>query len=88
MFSGADGNYRMVDVRAAPYTVTSFINGWCPGQNLVFERAKRASAEFGDKVVFQGIDTSERDVFLAWGISDALFIRISGVLPTASGRSL
>jgi GNAT superfamily N-acetyltransferase len=55
-------------------TVTSFINSWCPGQNLVFERARRASAEFGDKVVFQGIDTSERNVFLEWGISDALFI--------------
>jgi GNAT superfamily N-acetyltransferase len=55
-------------------TVTSFMNGWCPGQNLVFERAKRASVEFGDDVVFRGIDTSERDVFLEWGISDALFI--------------
>ena len=54
--------------------VTSFINGWCPAQNIVFERAKRASSEFGDAVEFQEIHTFDRDVFLEWGISDALFI--------------
>lgn len=55
-------------------TVTSFINGWCPAQNLVFERAKRVVSEFGDKVEFQEINTFDRDVFLEWGIADALFI--------------
>lgn len=55
-------------------TVTSFINGWCPAQNLVFERAKRAVSEFGNKVEFQEINTFDREVFLEWGISDALFI--------------
>ena len=55
-------------------TVTAFINGWCPAQNMVYERAKRASAEFADKVVFEHIDTSERRVFLEWGIADAIFI--------------
>ena len=28
-------------------TVTSFINGWCPAQNLIYERAKRACLECG-----------------------------------------
>lgn len=55
-------------------SVVSFINGWCPAQNLVFERAKKAAGEFGEKVKFQGINTSDREVFLEWGISDALFI--------------
>ena len=55
-------------------TVTSFINGWCPSQNMVFERVKRACSEFGDRVQFQAFDTSEREVFLEWGIADALFI--------------
>ncbi len=55
-------------------TVTAFWNGWCPAQNLVFERAKRAAAEFGDKAVFREIDTFDRDVLLEWGIADALFI--------------
>ncbi len=44
-------------------SVTAFVNGWCPTQNMVLERAKRASAEFEDQVVFQRIDTSEREAF-------------------------
>lgn len=55
-------------------TVTAFINGWCMAQNVVYERAKRAALEFGDKVVFQGIDTSDRNNLLGWGIADSLFI--------------
>jgi len=55
-------------------TVTAFINGWCPAQNMVFERAKRAASGFGDQVVFREINTSDRRVFLEWGIADALFI--------------
>lgn len=54
--------------------VTAFINGWCPAQNLVFERAKKAAAEFGDSVVFQQVDTSNRETLLEWGISDGVFI--------------
>jgi len=57
-------------------TITSFVSGWCTAQNIVYERAKRASADhqFGDKVVFQEIDTSDRPTMLEWGTSDALFI--------------
>lgn len=55
-------------------TVTAFVNGWCQAQNMVYERAKRAAAEFGYEVVFREIDTSVRDVFMEWGISDALFM--------------
>jgi hypothetical protein len=55
-------------------TVTALCSGWCPGQNLVYERAKRAAAEIGARVVFEGIDTFDRKKFLEWGISDALFI--------------
>ena len=55
-------------------TVTSFIKGWCPAQNMVYERAKRAVSELGDKVVFQEINTFDRTVALEWGIEDGLFI--------------
>jgi N-acetylglutamate synthase-like GNAT family acetyltransferase len=55
-------------------TVTSFLNGWCPAMNMVFERAKRAASEFGDKVEFQKVDTFDKNVFLEWGVADALFI--------------
>ncbi len=55
-------------------TVTCFINGWCPVQGMTFERARRAASEFGDKVVFQGINTSDRDTLQEWGIPAALYI--------------
>ena len=55
-------------------TVTAFVNGWCLAQNLVYERAKRAAAEFGDKVVFQEIDTSSRSTVAEWGLSDAVLV--------------
>ena len=55
-------------------TVTAFKNGWCPAQNMTFERAKRACAEFDDRVVFNAIDTFDKDVINEWGITDGLFI--------------
>jgi N-acetylglutamate synthase-like GNAT family acetyltransferase len=55
-------------------TITAICNGWCPAQNIVFERARRAAAEFGDGVVFKGVDTLDRATYLEWGIADALFI--------------
>ena len=57
-------------------TVTAFCNGWCPAQNIVFERAQRAARdpEVADKVVFRMVNTAEREEFHRWGISDALFI--------------
>jgi hypothetical protein len=54
--------------------VDAFKNGWCPASNLTFERAKRASAEFGDKVVFKEYDTTDSEVFSEWGMMDALFV--------------
>ena len=65
---------KMPETIPGKVTVTAFISGWCPAQNMVFERAKRACAEFGGKVAFRRIDTSDRDVFRAWGISDGIFV--------------
>jgi len=55
-------------------TVTAFVNGWCPAQNMVCERAKRAAAEFGDRVVFREISTMDRSVLREHGICDGVFI--------------
>ena len=55
-------------------SVVCFKNGWCPAQNITYERAKRASTTFGDRVHFEEIDTLNRETFLEWGISDALYI--------------
>jgi predicted N-acetyltransferase YhbS len=65
---------KKLKITPGKVTVTAFLNGWCPAQNMVYERAKRAASELEDKVVFQKIDTSDRNVFLEWGIADALFI--------------
>ena len=68
--------HQKKDVPSIPgkVTVTAFINGWCSAQNMVYERAKRASAEFGERVIFQSIDTSDRVEFLEWGIADGIYI--------------
>jgi GNAT superfamily N-acetyltransferase len=55
-------------------TVTAFVHGWCLARNLVYERAKRAAQQFGDKVVFQEIDTSSRNAVLEWGIADDVLV--------------
>jgi GNAT superfamily N-acetyltransferase len=55
-------------------TVTGFISGWCPAYNMVLERARRASLELGDQVVFREISTFDQKVYDDWGISDSLFI--------------
>lgn len=54
--------------------VTACVNGWCPGQNLAFERARRAAAQFGDRVEVRVIDTTDRAARMEWGQMDALFI--------------
>lgn len=79
-FTGEAVRPRWIRQQKAPgslpgkVAVTAFLNGWCPAQNITFERARRAAAEVGDKVVFQPIYTSDRQTFLEWGISDALYI--------------
>ncbi len=55
-------------------TVAAFKNGWCPAQNMVFERTKRACESLGGRVVFLEFDTSDPKVFEEWGISDGVFI--------------
>ena len=60
-------------------TVTALVNGWCPGMNMAFERAKRAAAEFGEKVSFQAVDTFNREVFRQWGEPDAIFVDGKGI---------
>jgi GNAT superfamily N-acetyltransferase len=55
-------------------SVVGFLSGWCPAMNLTFERARKAVEEIGGNARFQSIDTSDRETFLAWGISDDVFL--------------
>jgi GNAT superfamily N-acetyltransferase len=59
---------------AGKVVVTGCVNGWCPAQNLAFERARRAAAPFGGRVEVRMVDTTDRATMLAWGDSDALFV--------------
>jgi GNAT superfamily N-acetyltransferase len=54
--------------------VTMFRNGWCPNYNIACERAIRASKEFPGKINLQEFNTTDKEVFREWGISDALYI--------------
>ncbi|MFT3916512.1 MAG: GNAT family N-acetyltransferase [Anaeromyxobacteraceae bacterium] len=54
--------------------VTGCLSGWCPAQNLAFERARRAAAAFGDRVEVRHVDTLDRANLLAWGEGEALWV--------------
>jgi GNAT superfamily N-acetyltransferase len=54
-------------------TVTALVTGWCPGLSQALE-AQHAAAEFGDRVVFREIDTSDPAVLAEWGMESALFV--------------
>ncbi len=55
-------------------TLTAFVNGWCPASNIVYERAKRAAASFGDEVVFEEFDISEHEAMVSCGQADCVFL--------------
>ena len=55
-------------------TVTAFHNGWCMGENLVFEWARRLSEERAGDVVFRVIDTKSPQVMAEWGEVDAVYV--------------
>lgn len=59
---------------AGKVTVAAYINGWCPVQNLIYERAKRAAASLGDDVVFESYDTSEQSAMIACGQADCVYL--------------
>lgn len=60
-------------------TVTYFLTGSCPACSMVCERAKRAAEEFGDQVVFQIINTFDREIYLEWGTQNELYIEDQAV---------
>ena len=55
-------------------TITAFKNGWCPAQNIVYERTRRACENNLDKILFQEIDTMNRDNLKKYGVTDSIFI--------------
>lgn len=79
-FDGPVEKPRFIAQKAKPESgkdrvnLTCFLNGWCPSQAMVYERAKRIAAEFPEKVEFVPVDTFEKAAIREYGIADALFV--------------
>lgn len=54
--------------------VTGCLSGWCPAQNLAFERARRAASKLGPGVEVREVPICDRATLEEWGESDALFV--------------
>ncbi len=54
--------------------ISLFSYGWCPSQNVNYERTLALAKEFGDQVITRIYDTKEKAVKEEWGLSDALFV--------------
>ncbi|SHJ42193.1 Acetyltransferase (GNAT) family protein [Dethiosulfatibacter aminovorans DSM 17477] len=54
--------------------IDAFVNGWCPAQNIVFERTRKAVEEFKDSVIVEIYDTTDIDVYREWGILDGVYV--------------
>ena len=65
---------KPLELTSGRVNVTCFVNGWCGAGNLTAERARRVAREFGEKVAFREVDTSEHATVAEWGLSDALFV--------------
>jgi GNAT superfamily N-acetyltransferase len=62
------------EVQPDKVSVSLFMNGWCPAQNMVYERTKRAIADFKDNIELKEYITLDKNVQREWGIADAVFI--------------
>jgi len=71
---------RWIRVKYAPeqtpdkVTVTSLLHGRCPAGNIVHERARRAAAEFGERVVFRTVRTNSKNALRRCGEAAALYV--------------
>jgi len=65
---------RPLELTPGRVNVTSFANGWCTAGLVTAERARRVAGEFGERVAFREIDTSEHSSVAEWGLADALFV--------------
>lgn len=61
-------------IKPGKINISLFLNGWCPAQNLIYERTKRAVEGFEKYTEVNEFMTYDRAVFEEWGISDAVFI--------------
>jgi len=65
---------RPIELQPDRVNLTCFVNGWCTAGAVTAERARRIAGEFGDRVAYREIDTSEHATVAEWGLADALFV--------------
>lgn len=65
---------RLPEPAPGKVNVVVFNSAWCSAGNLTAVRARRAAAEFEERVAYCEIDTSERAAAVAWGQTDALYV--------------
>lgn len=54
--------------------VSMFVNGWCPAQNIAYQRVKQAARLFPGKIDLYEYDCLLPDVRAEWGVLDGLYI--------------
>ena len=55
-------------------TITAYKNGWCPASNITYERVQRAANEFPGQVIFNTIDTSNKETMISCGKVDEIIV--------------
>ena len=55
-------------------TVSLFVNGWCQSGNKLYDIALGIAKGYGDKIDILEYDTTDREVFLKYGIMDGIFV--------------
>lgn len=62
---------ELVDGKVA---ISAFVNGWCPAQNIVFERVKKVAKSYEDEIDFKIYDTTDQTTYDEWGILDGVYL--------------
>jgi N-acetylglutamate synthase-like GNAT family acetyltransferase len=62
------------EITSGKVNISLFINGWCPAQNMVYERTRRAIEGYESCIELKEYRTDNREVQKEWGLTDAVFI--------------
>ncbi len=65
---------RKPDLTPGKVQLSLFLNGWCPAQNMVYERAKKAIEGYEGYVEVKEYNTQIKSIQREWGITDAFFV--------------
>lgn len=61
-------------------TVSLFVNGWCTSSNKLHDIALGIAREYGDRIDIKEYDTTDREVFMKYGIMDGIFVNSGEII--------